>query len=46
MQIIPKLGIDGAEIMCENLIQALKDKGVQVIASDWRYNNAIVLDGK
>jgi len=32
--------------MSKKLIYALKDKGAQVIAIDWRYNSEIILDGK
>ena len=32
MQIIPSFALAGAEIMCENLIYALRDEGVEVIA--------------
>ena len=32
LQIVPSFFVGGAEIMCENLIYSLRDKGVQVIA--------------
>ena len=42
IQIIPRFILAGAEIMCENLLYALQQQGIEVlVVSFYRYNSVI-----